>query len=74
MQLQVIYTISEIEFVANYITLGPESKMLVDRWNPKKFISEHNHGNRQQVHCKVQQVEQMKFYVIFVLILYSQFI
>jgi len=31
------YTISEIEFVANYITLGPESQMLVDRLNPDKI-------------------------------------
>jgi hypothetical protein len=31
------YTISEIEFVANYVTLGPESQMLVDRLNPDKI-------------------------------------
>jgi hypothetical protein len=31
------YIISKIEFVANYVTLGPESQMLVNRLNPDKI-------------------------------------
>ena len=32
------YVISEIEFVGNYITLGPESQAIIDKLNPQRII------------------------------------